>query len=235
MPKSLLLALCLVLSTGCATFAKHQLGPPPTNADLQSDGSPGAKDRLYNEYSLEYSAGVYSRPRAAPRVENGRRIIYSAEVESNEAITYISSSPPAAAVYQGTLLTFYRATDLGLTYVVVDLGLVLLGVFGGAGTGAAIGASTANPNNIGTLATFGCIGGGLVALLTAAAFDAGLYYIGWPILVGAAQNEYGAVAQAYNQDLRQRIESAALNQSATGQPGPTPPPEEEAPATYTPM
>jgi|GEM_PF-1958051 len=118
------LVVTAALATGCA----HHLGHAPTDLDLRHDGSPQAKNHLYQTYQVAYADGDIQRPVSAQ---------YEADAASDVAANYLSTSPAAGAALETPAVALDRFVHDGAFYS------VMFGV--GISTGIIIGLYTGVP------------------------------------------------------------------------------------------
>ncbi len=95
-----------------------------------------------------------------------------------------------------------------MPYLVADGVILGTGTVVGAATGAAVGASSGNPEQIVSGAVCGGLVGGVFALMTAGACVGVGYKVVRPVIGILAQSDYRRAAEAFNTDLRAKIQNS---------------------------
>jgi hypothetical protein len=233
-----MVAVAMTMMVGCV----HTLGRPPTEADLQNDGTLEAQDELYKRYSVTLERGLIKRPGASPElVQNIDKLVdidfVDAPAWSDDAYNYLSTTEDGAEALETPAVAFDQFNNNGVAPA------LLLGV--GAAVGLVGGVTTwfipttlrdgINNTEIASLTLLGA--GGMGAGIVLGALLAGTYGLLGPALSGPlATPAYRVAVRAFNDDLEARIAAGATGVEATAQEAPTPAPtptpvvEETAPS-----
>lgn len=194
--------------TGCVTTA---LGRSPTDHDLRNDGSPEAQDGLFRTYEVVYDDHVFRRPGVAPEVVAQELHLeavdeVAAVAWSDDAFNYLASSPDAADLMEHPAVSFdaFAHSGQGQTAIVgvgIGAGVIAGGVSWFARTTLRDGITTDETNDLWVTTAGGLVVGTVLGALVSSAYS----YIVPAISTPLATPLYRQAAQAFNEDLEERL------------------------------